>query len=320
MNKPVLYIFLILISISISLNAQQNLLNNGDFENFDECPSGESTPGNYQLEHCLGWHTPTDATPDYMNPCNNTVVDVPTNIGGFQMAYSGSSYAGIIAFSYQQGWWFEYIQGTISPLTSGKKYTISFYVSCGEGYSNITISKIGALMSSSLINNNNSLPISLTPTILNSTKLTDTVGWQKISGEFYANGSEQYITIGYFGDTNFIDTSYLQSFNFETSKSAYYFIDHVEIYESENQNFTNIFSPNGDWINDFIDFSTFCSETQSIIILNRWGNIVFNSTDGSTIWNGIDNSTAKPHLEGVYYCLFLTENKVFKTEFIHLVR
>ena len=46
----------------------------------------------------------------------------------------------------------------------------------------------------------------------------------------------------------------------------------------------NIVTPNNDQINDFIDFGKYTFSTFSIVIFNRWGNLIFESTDPNCIW------------------------------------
>ena len=67
----------------------------------------------------------------------------------------------------------------------------------------------------------------------------------------------------------------------------------------------NIFSPNGDNINDLFFPETVDVEVLSLRIFNRWGNIVFEST--SEPWNGNWNSNLAP--EGSYaYSLLYKDN------------
>lgn len=62
----------------------------------------------------------------------------------------------------------------------------------------------------------------------------------------------------------------------------------------------NVFSPNGDGINDFIDFSLFGLTCFEIYIYNRWGELVFDSDDVNTIWYGQSNNGSKL-VSGAYY-------------------
>ena len=60
----------------------------------------------------------------------------------------------------------------------------------------------------------------------------------------------------------------------------------------------NAFSPNGDGINDELDCQLYGATETTVYIMNRWGEIVFESTEISQRWNG--DSAGKPCPEGVY--------------------
>jgi len=62
----------------------------------------------------------------------------------------------------------------------------------------------------------------------------------------------------------------------------------------------NVFSPNGDGINDELRLNYWGSGNYEILIFDRWGNEVFQTTDTETFWDGRNNGgEAVP--EGVYY-------------------
>ncbi len=62
----------------------------------------------------------------------------------------------------------------------------------------------------------------------------------------------------------------------------------------------NVFSPNGDGINDFLDYK---GENFSVFVLHiydRWGNEVFQSSSGSLKWDGMTSDGLEAQA-GVYY-------------------
>jgi len=74
-------------------------------------------------------------------------------------------------------------------------------------------------------------------------------------------------------------------------------IDKCEYYE-----LPNVFTPNGDGINDFFrPFPYKFVEKVNMIIYNRWGNEVFKTEDPDINWNGKDMQSGKPVSDGVYY-------------------
>ena len=85
----------------------------------------------------------------------------------------------------------------------------------------------------------------------------------------------------------------------------------------------NIFSPNNDGINDYIDFSNLNLAEEIIDIYDRWGIKVFVSSATNTKWDG-KNMKGADCAEGVYYCLFhysdFINKKINKKGFIQLLR
>lgn len=106
----------------------------------------------------------------------------------------------------------------------------------------------------------------------------------------------------------------------------------TSLVETQNQVLTgsvtlpNVFSPNGDGINDKLlpiledDFI----KSYEIKVLNRWGNIVYSdSGEGNFGWDGKTNEHTICN-EGVYYCIFSftdrCNNQRKQTGFVHLIR
>ena len=63
---------------------------------------------------------------------------------------------------------------------------------------------------------------------------------------------------------------------------------------------SNVFTPNGDQINDQLIFSESCNMEATVIILNRWGEVMYESNDILTPWDGTTNS-GKPVSAGTYF-------------------
>jgi gliding motility-associated-like protein len=71
----------------------------------------------------------------------------------------------------------------------------------------------------------------------------------------------------------------------------------------------NIFTPNSDGYNDlFVPFPYNFVESVELRIFNRWGQLVFETTDPDIRWNGTNMKNGEPLSEGVYYytCLVNT--------------
>ena len=324
-NKP-FYILLLVISFvfqSQSSFAQTNLIYNGDFELYDTCPVSTSSPGDLQIETCYGWTAPTKlGTSDYFNVCNNVIVTqpagVPQNAMGFQYPFNGNGYCGIFAWNFPTliGYYNyrEYLQTKIlQPLVSGKNYHFSFYVSYyGVNYS---LEKIGALFSANDYNSNSYIPIIATPQVVNQNGfLSDSLNWTKIEGDFFANGGEQFLTIGYFEDTLTVNDTFNTHNEPFVYYHSYYFVDGVELVEKEIT-IPNVFSPNGDGINDFFNFEF---PFTKVLIFNRWGIEVFKTTKPNIFWDG-RATNGNEAVDGTYYYIIETQNSIFKG-FVQLLR
>ncbi|MGZ8568437.1 MAG: T9SS type B sorting domain-containing protein [Bacteroidia bacterium] len=90
----------------------------------------------------------------------------------------------------------------------------------------------------------------------------------------------------------------VDSFDNESPYSNEICIDNCPIYE-----LPNVITVNGDEFNDlFRPLSTYrFVESVDIIIINRWGQEVFRTTDPLINWNGEDQKTGRPLAEGVYF-------------------
>ena len=314
MNKT-LFILLILIS---NFGLGQNLIPNPSFEVYDTCPTTLSSPGDYQINHALGWYSPTYATSDYYNVCNSTLVSVPSNWAGYQIAMDGDGYAGFL-MEFGPPHWFEYIQAKLNlPLIKGYKYEVSFFISLANS-SDFAVKKIGAWFTNNQISSINPLPLfNYLPEIRSDSNvfLSDTLNWAKIEGEFIATGGEEYITIGYYSDTNYIDTLRINPFASSASFSIYYYIDGIEIKETiPTIIIPNIITPNGDDNNDLFQLNF---PYEKVIIFNRWGQQLFASNNNESYWDG-RTSNGKEVPDGTYYYIITTKEDTYKG-FVQVIR
>ncbi len=64
----------------------------------------------------------------------------------------------------------------------------------------------------------------------------------------------------------------------------------------------NVFTPNGDGKNDYFKPFPYRSvESLEFTVFNRWGSIVFQSTDPDILWDGTNKDTGKPVTDGTYF-------------------
>lgn len=79
----------------------------------------------------------------------------------------------------------------------------------------------------------------------------------------------------------------------------------------------NVITVNGDGINDLFEIKGLLPETK-VIILNRWGELIYTSDNYANNWDGKDKS-GKTVTEGVYTYLVLAKDGAKKHGFVHVV-
>ncbi len=197
----------------------QNLLVNGNFESYTNCPATQG-----QLNRTSPWYNPTSSSPDYFNECSSGSVDVPQNMWGSQTGRSGSGYTGVATYHFSANAR-EYItQQLNSPLVSGINYYLEFFVSLADTSSDAT-DGLGIYISQNAITGGGTnLPYIPQIRQPDGVAITDKVGWTKISGFYSASGGEKFITIG-----NFYPDSLTTIVPSDPTGqwTAYYYIDDV---------------------------------------------------------------------------------------------
>lgn len=203
----------------------QNLVPNGDFEQYSPCPSSVS-----QLSTATYWINPTVASPDYFNSCAPTgnSAGVPDNYFGYQLPHGGNGYAGLHRWYFVQIYR-EYIEVQLSStLIAGTCYHFEMYINLSDN-SQYTSSDIQAYFSDTLISGifSNGV-LMLSPQVVNSSmNLPDTSQWTLVAGSFTASGGENFLLIGnFFTDANTTTTLIHPN---AVSPYTYVFIDDVRL-------------------------------------------------------------------------------------------
>lgn len=221
-NFNILFLFL---TIEINNCYCQNYVYNSGFEQHIFCPNDQ-----YQISYATGWSAVRE-TPDYFNACspscslNINCVGVPQNIFGFQPAFEGNAYAGIIVYRYPPQNFREYIMSQLMlRLMPGHKYYVSAYISranwiasngaCNNfGFKFYTTYAYPAIDNFSHIHETNII--------------TDSTNWTKISGSFIADSSYAYLAIGNFYDDQHTDTLNVEPGPGNIENFAYYYVDKI---------------------------------------------------------------------------------------------
>jgi gliding motility-associated-like protein len=320
-SKPVFFIFLFF--TITTLKAQENLVPNGSFEEYNWCPSFAS---GYNINASKFWNSPTLASPDYLNACstdfdftlNQYYFSVPQNGYGNMYAKDGVAYA-FIAYTQNSDSsqaYSEYIQTHLKKtLNEGSLYTMVFYL---NNPLLTCINSIGALFTEQELNIPMDSIIQQKPHFQSDTSVffCDTNEWIEVSFDFIAKGDEKFLTIGVFTSMGSMKLKNYEGNILDTSIYAYFYIDNISLIETLIE-IPNIFTPNNDGVNDVFDLSLYSKNIEKLIIFNRWGNTIIDK-DKDFYWDG--NSNEKQCDDGVYFYMLEFKNKSKKTGLIHLMR
>lgn len=86
----------------------------------------------------------------------------------------------------------------------------------------------------------------------------------------------------------------------------------------------NVFTPNGDGQNDLFTINAVYATELEIVIVNRWGNVVFESSDVNFAWNGNIGNGGAECTDGTYFYQFKIKGSgsefIEETGFVQLVR
>ena len=299
----------IMLFISMVTNSQ-NLVPNGDFENYDALPMDKA-----EWYHCQDWSNLNEyrgfaygyGSPDYFHDDGWGIVDLPITGFSWVEAYSGKAIMGFVTKTSNTSNYREYLSAELtSPLLVGANYRLTYYITNGAvfhegGWSS---NHIGVHFSQNKLIQKGDEPLSVVPQLDIKEEAWATL-WKEVSYEFMAMQPNKFITIGnFYNDAN-------TSFSFRSTgngKSAsYYFIDNVELIQiSEPCEFSlempNVFTPNGDGKNDrYVPIEYDCIKEADVMIVNRWGQTVYTSTDLQVGWEGVDNG--QECSDGIYYSL-----------------
>ncbi|MCB0801588.1 MAG: T9SS type A sorting domain-containing protein [Flavobacteriales bacterium] len=208
----------------------QNLVPNYSFE---DTARRINTP----LHPVKDWVAATNEGWNYYTPVHNLQYPewgVPANSGGFQVAKTGSAYVGINLYnlwSVNRNPRREYMQVKLKRvLKFDSTYCFQLFMSLADSIQFASKNMLGVYFSANAIgaNNTNYLPYTPQITLSPNTFITDRQNWVEVNMQYKALGGEEYITIGNFNDTNYIDTTFVPGGGDQYwMEASYYYIDDV---------------------------------------------------------------------------------------------
>ena len=223
---------ILLVWLNMALGAgmmAQNLVPNGSFEEFANCPYTLS-----EIAQATHWST-YRGTCDYFNACDLDTMSVPSNWFGYQYAATGSAYAGIYCFSEDDGNPLQAREwlGTelIASLVPGTQYYVSFkacLTTGGYGTNGSFIyaaDHLGVLLTNSEFLQTHLDPVPNHADVFGTSIITDSTDWATVAGYFVADSAYSHIVVGNFFDD--ATTNAVQVVPDGLYQLAYYYIDDV---------------------------------------------------------------------------------------------
>ena len=198
---------LLLLLWCLALNVRsQNLIENGDFEIYSQCPIRQ-----FQIENCNYWFSGSTATPDYYNWCSNSQF---MYVIYCQDAFHGKGFVGFYLYYNENYKRREYVSTNLtSPLQKDSMYVFEAYLAYPEAelqlfklnvgfsqgelktktyraYNKDWIPHLDARTKKCPIPNRLDLSYAESDPLIN--------GWHKVVGYYKAKGGEKILTIGLF--------------------------------------------------------------------------------------------------------------------------
>ena len=229
-------VLLLSLAFSGSVAAQQNLVPNPSFEDYTDCPNSLG-----QIWQTSSWlKVGGDGVISFYTECSSNCCNSENNALGIGGSYSGNSMADLVLLQNNHVLPF-HAEGNFlgAPLTSlleaNKKYRVQFFLSLADNC-RFASKNIGVYFSYNQPSNNIDTLLSFEPQVrYEGDFLTDKIGWMEISGEFIAQGGENFLTIGNFDGYYNSDTLNLHEGSTVPSvgywEVAQYFIDDVSLHK-----------------------------------------------------------------------------------------
>ena len=210
-----------------TIGYSQNLIPNPSFED----TLRKRTP-NYALRN---WTSPNLGSPDYLTPFNDSTLTfprtAPNNFFGFQKAEDGVAYIGLLINSITNHILREYVQVKLAKtLEKDSTYCFQIYVSLSDSMHYASKNQLGVYFSRNSITTNNTGAMPYTPQLIISPNLfiDEKIKWLKYDLTYTANGKKDYLTIGNFNDSSYVDTLYVGNGGSNSGHlSTYYYIDNL---------------------------------------------------------------------------------------------
>ncbi len=183
-KKGLIRLLSLLVTGLPGLAGAQNLVPNGGFEQYRNCPRQDNV-----LSEATPWFNPNQATPDFYHRCFPTA----------QMVLPPRTGNGLARIFLDQNW-AEYLAVPLTkPLEAGQCYFFEMYLAV-ESPTKYLSQTLGAYLSAQPIQSSGKGLFGVAPQVLEQ-QLTTSVKalqWERVTGYVRPQGGERYLTIGSF--------------------------------------------------------------------------------------------------------------------------
>ena len=223
-------LFLFIFSIILTYSQSTNLVENGSFEVIKGKVKGLGC-----IEASDEWKNVTTSKADlFVKENKNLFVLTSGNTYGKEDPKEGDNYVGLVVYSPKDKIARNYITSPLAqPMLKGKKYCISMYISLAEG-SKFATNQLGINFNKKQLKQDDNKNLIDKTSILHAQLkiVSATYGWEKICGNYIAEGGEEFITIGNFTATDKTKTEKaikIKDYKGVLSDFAYYFVDDISV-------------------------------------------------------------------------------------------
>ena len=189
----------------------------------------------------------------------------------------------------------------VEDLAAGNNYTVTVtdangcVVSESTGLLTEPVDFIAAVGTDYIDPLNSPATVIFTDNTISSDPYNFTWNWADGNTEFYSNGTSTF-------NLDFTDKFGMNDIYVSIENELTGCIDSVgfKIEVQGIPEINNVFTPNGDNVNDFFSFSEYAMKEITVEIFNRWGQIVYSWNTPAYAWDGRDYD-GRNLAEGVYY-------------------
>ncbi len=324
-----------------SVNPGNNFIPNPSFEEYSCLPTDftQWALGANGIFCVNNWQAGTLGSSDYfVNAPGSFWPNIPTPLPDGQAAagFIIRNLPDITGFdgNIDDGIYMEYLTTCLSqPLQPGNSYNLQLNLtgigmsSFGNALTNIWFGAVDITVFGSSICTQSAIQTASCPAVsvdwveLGHASYQADGTWQTVNIPFTALNSIQSIMIG--GPCSPpIDFTFSYA-NGETF-NPYFVLDNAALYQINTEDcgfdltIPNVITPNSDGVNDLFEIDNLPENTE-VLILNRWGNLVYSAVNYQNYWDGKDTS-GKELADGVYTYKFTTETGAIGHGFVHLIR